>query len=145
MQRKHSLILYHLSVEWWPCATGLACWEHRCNGSKKGGWLSDVTRSGHPWTTPALPPLRKWLICPPGFLWAHGEKGNNSAAFYWGNKENREMRSRTKRAVSALQSGRQLPGLQGLRDGFSAEDLCLLNLHPATLPAECSSWLFHVR
>lgn len=44
--------------------------------------------------------------------------GNDSAVFYWGNKENSQMRSRTKWAVSALQWGRRLPGLRGCGAGF---------------------------
>ena len=55
--------------------------------------------------------------------------GNESAVFYWGNKENSQMRSRTKQAVSALQWGRRLPGLQGRGAGF------LLRLFPSLTPS----------
>lgn len=120
MKRKHALILYHWCAVWWPCVTGM---EHGCNGS---GDVTDSVMSHtlgtHLNNTPPTPSPTPIVASDYFILQAFYEltviKGNNSAVFYWGNKENSEMRSRTKWAVSALQSGRGLPGLQGLRDGF---------------------------
>lgn len=93
--------------------------------------LSDVTHWGHTLTPPH--PVYKWLFYPQAFYELMVINGNDSAVFYWGNKENSQMRSRTKRAVSALQWGRWLPGLRGCGAGFLLRDLPLFNLHPVTL------------
>lgn len=122
MQGKHALILYHCSMIWWPCVTGLAgrnmgvdIWE------AVGLWSGSVM--SHPGTYPNTP-----HTCHGGdysILRAFYEltviKGNDLAIFYWGNKENSQMRSRTKWVVSALQWGRRLPGLQGCGAVFLLE------------------------
>lgn len=78
--------------------------------------LSDVTHWGHTSTLPCPP--YKGLLYPPGFLWAHGDEQDWICHLLLGNKENSQMRSRTKWAVSALQWGRRFPGLQGRGAGF---------------------------
>lgn len=60
--------------------------------------------------------------------------GNDSAVFYWGNKENSQMRSRTKWVVSALQWGRRLPGLRGCVAGFLLEIFPCLTSTPPPSP-----------
>lgn len=79
--------------------------------------LSDVTHSGH---TSAIPPARRasdYFILR-AFYELTVINRNVSAVFYKGNKENSQMRSRTKWAISALQWGRRLPGLRGRGAGF---------------------------
>lgn len=81
--------------------------------------LSDVTHWGHT-STPPPPPTRgtsDYFILR-AFYELMVINGNDSAVFYWGNKENSQMRSRTKWAVSTLQWGRRLPGLRGCGAGF---------------------------
>lgn len=120
MQGKHALILYHWSTTWWPCVTGLAgrrlgvvTWEvvGQCGQAQ---WCHTL---GTYLNTPPTRCTSDYFILR-AFYELMVINGNDSAVFYRGNKENSQMRSRTKWAVSALQWGRRLPGLRGCGAGF---------------------------
>lgn len=75
MQGKHAVILYHCPVTWWQVGAG---------GVVLGPSINPHTCDGGDYSL-----LR-------AFYELTVINGNESAIFYWGNKENSEMRSRTK-------------------------------------------------
>lgn len=152
MQGKHALILYHWSTTWWPCVTGLAgrrlggvTWEAvgQCGQAQWCHTLGTYLSNPPPPPHPARRASDYFILR--AFYDLTVINGNDSAVFYKGNKENSQMRSRTKWAISALQWGRRLPGLRGRGAGFLLRIFASLTSTLQPLPTACSSWLFRVK
>ena len=75
--------------------TGLAGWVFVGRRSDNAVRLGDVTHWGHTSTPPLTRRTSDYFILR-AFYELMVINGNDSAVFYWGNKENSQMRSRTK-------------------------------------------------
>lgn len=140
MQGKHALILYHWSMTWWPCVTSPAGRRLGYFGGGRTMWSCSVM--SHTGDIPPRHPHLTWCTSDYFILRAFYElmviNGNDSTVFYWWNKENSQMRSRTKQVVKALQWGRRLPGLRGCGAVFFFS-FFLLRIFPSLTPGPLPS------
>lgn len=131
MQGKHNLIiliLYHWSRTWWPSVTELT-------GMRSSAVIQD--QWCHALTPTPPQPVYKWLFYPQAFYELMVINRNDSAIFYWGNKENSQKQNEVSGKCFTVGASTSRP--PGLRSWF------LLSIFPPLTSTLLPSPLFRVK